>query len=402
MENKKRPRGLKKSLAQDKEQQKKRIKQDIPDGAAPNPEQDSQLRTVAITSEDPDEISILKSLYDAAVAKQESADLEGAVDLFRGCIHECDKILRIRCGEVLHTIDEKGEDGSLEKKETGPLPPAFYLVYGNALAQLGLLSLKEDETATEALNDHLEAALERLERGLERAREDGISPPLRLRISLGKVCLLLASNMLQSGSAREGEEKVTRLADRAAEEFKVNFNSITDSDKDEDILEAGAASQRYADLLQELQGRQGWNDIATALFQKLLEVNPSSVDASIGIGACQLSMANYYLEKMDDGDEVDGELIIGPLKEALSQFESAQQQSKDADTVHVPLACLMGETLVNLGNLYDDTDADKAEDYWKNAIKCFRKVQEVDPEALPEQFKDFVDEWEKDLDESQE
>ncbi|TPX71504.1 hypothetical protein SpCBS45565_g01087 [Spizellomyces sp. 'palustris'] len=397
MENKKRPRGLKKSLAQDKQPQNKRIKQDIPDGAAPSPEQDSQLRTVAITSEDPDEISILKSLYDAAVAKQESADLEGAVDLFRGCIHECDKILRIRCGELLHTTDERGENGSSENKETGPLPPAFYLVYGNALAQLGLLNSKEDETPTETLNDHLEAALERLERGLERAQEDGISPPLRLRISLGK-----ASNMLQSGSVSEGEEKVTRLADRAAAEFKIDFNSITDSDKDEDMLEAGAASQRYADLLQERQGRQGWNDIATALFQKLLEVNPSSVDASIGIGACKLSMANYYLEKMDDGDQVDGELIIGPLEQALSQFESAQQQSKEADTIHVSLACLMGETLVNLGNLYDDTDADKAEDYWKSAIKCFRKVQQVDPEALPEQFKDFVDEWEKDLEESQE
>jgi hypothetical protein len=67
----------------------------------------------------------------------------------------------------------------------------------------------------------------------------------------------------------------------------------------------------------------------------------------------------------------------------------------------------MGETYIYLGNLADamddseETEEDDEEEakstpFYNKALDCFRRCQESDPEALPERFVEFVQEFEKD------
>lgn len=74
----------------------------------------------------------------------------------------------------------------------------------------------------------------------------------------------------------------------------------------------------------------------------------------------------------------------------------------------------MGECLINLGNIHDSEYLDHGDDhdpedevevpinevadaYYKRAIECFRRVQKVDKDALPEEFVEFVEEWGRDM-----
>ncbi|KAI8849283.1 nuclear pore complex subunit Nro1-domain-containing protein [Chytridium lagenaria] len=62
---------------------------------------------------------------------------------------------------------------------------------------------------------------------------------------------------------------------------------------------------------------------------------------------------------------------------------------------------LLGETLVNKGNLCDEREEkDLADEAYREAVKCFKKVEAVDPSALPDQFESFIKSWEADLQDS--
>ena len=91
------------------------------------------------------------------------------------------------------------------------------------------------------------------------------------------------------------------------------------------------------------------------------------------------------------------------------------RKSLSLSTTHIPTLVLLGETLINIGNLHDtDSDSDSDEEgqketdgddeeknpaikYYKEAFELFKKAREIDAESLPEQFVEFVEEWEKDL-----
>ncbi|KAI9017031.1 hypothetical protein BC832DRAFT_4742 [Gaertneriomyces semiglobifer] len=334
-----------------------------------------------------------------------NGDIEGALDLLRGCIHECDKILRIKDGVIPAPKDERedGEDGpsssTSQPNLDAPIPPEFYLVYGNALFQLGVLTAGSEE-GEESLMDYLNAAAERLERGLERALEDGLPEPLAVKTSLGRILLQKASLMLE-GSVDMATAESAKLAAQAETLLMVDFSRLDESDRNPLLLESAAAAQRYADMVPQLEGRKKWNEFAQELFK---QVSGASMEASIGLGSCELSIANYYAERAEEGGDLDKGLIREPLERALKHFDTARNLD-DPDKPHVPLLCLVGETYVNLGNVFDDTEGNDgpseseslSEGYYKKAIECFRRAQKFDADALPSHFAEFVDEWEQDL-----
>ena len=64
----------------------------------------------------------------------------------------------------------------------------------------------------------------------------------------------------------------------------------------------------------------------------------------------------------------------------------------------------LGETLINLGNTADEESEqeEQEETFFKEAFECFHKVKQLDADALPPQFVEFVESWEADLQEEDE
>ncbi|KAJ3163152.1 inhibitor of Brome mosaic virus [Geranomyces michiganensis] len=444
----KQPRGLKRSLAKPAAKAAAAENGESSKRQKPNPslteEGTSELSppknaeagttTVALDVEEQDEVSVLKALFDTAVEKHESGDLEGAKDLFRGCVHECDKVLRIHSGAVPKLIDADGAEdlsgaAGMEGPDSGsnatPLPPDFHLVYGNALFQLGLTTMegatqKEEDT----LEAYFDAAVERLEVGLERAEAEK-TDDFRIRAALGRVLMEKSSLILESS---DDVESADALSARALEFIDVPAIIALDLSVEPnqalvpDILDVATACQRHADVRADSAGCSQWVDVAQTLYTKILdgivyelylvqtfprltrylyhsEASPSSTDALIGLGGASLSLANHLVEECEasDVDPVESEAgskIQRHLETALNYFERAEKVVGDVlDTLaYVPLLLLTGECLVNLGN-YSESDAEPH----LRAIKYFRRVQKIDAGALPPEFAEFIAEWEEQM-----
>lgn len=116
------------------------------------------------------------------VVISESGDVEGATMLFRGCVHECDKLLRKRDG----AFSEADSAATPDTETKTEYPPEFYLIYGKSLHALGVLAANEEDADPEALISHLTAAAERFNWGLAHAGEHDGWP---LQAALGRVLL---------------------------------------------------------------------------------------------------------------------------------------------------------------------------------------------------------------------
>ncbi|KAJ3168914.1 inhibitor of Brome mosaic virus [Geranomyces variabilis] len=371
------------------------------------PSVEAGTTTVALDVEEQDEVSVLKALFDTAVEKHESGDLEGAKDLFRGCVHECDKVLRIHSGAVPQLIDADagvaaGGEAPASGSDASPLSPDFHLVYGNALFQLGLTTMqgatqKEEDT----LDAYFDAAVERLEVGLDRA-EAQKADNFRIRAALGRVLLEKSSWILESSgdieSADALSERALALVDIPAIkelDLSAEKNLILVSD----ILDVGTACQRHADVRADSAECGRWVGVAHQLYTKIPEASPSYTDALIGLGGASLSLANHLVEECE-AEDVQPEdsdtlpTIRAQLDTALEYFERAQKAAGEAlDTLaYAPLLLLTGECLVNLGN-YSESDVEPHQ----RAIELFRRVQKIDFGALPAEFAEFIQEWEEQM-----
>ncbi|KAI8904201.1 nuclear pore complex subunit Nro1-domain-containing protein [Powellomyces hirtus] len=428
---KKQPRGLKRSLAKpandaeaptDSDSSNKRIKTEDNPVVPPKSEADAapaeDTRTVEIDADEEDEVGILKSLFDTAVAKHESGDIEGAEDLFRGCVHECDKILRIHDGAIPPSSDSPADaPTSTDLTILAPLSSEFHLVYGNALLQLGLClragqKMKDDVKSDDSFMEYLREARERLEIGLEWAIEEK-ADEFRIRATLCRVCLEQATEcyeVVENGTNVDGAKTFVSAAKNF---FDIESVLVRDFKSEENnalllstVLDFGSSCQRYGDVLESWEGTQEWVGIAQKLFEKVLDASsstsPLARDALAALGGCSLCLAIHQLE--DDAEEHDPAVITRQLEEGLSYFERAEKLAGQEllSTPSVPLLLLMGECLVNLGNMYDQTNPDgnddtRSEEMYKRAIECFNMITTIDATALPPQFAEFVNEWEKDL-----
>ncbi|KAJ3299283.1 inhibitor of Brome mosaic virus [Borealophlyctis nickersoniae] len=410
MDGKKRPRGLKKSIAGGSKRPKLEKKDD--EVATPVPPTDEAMAIALEGVEEGDEVAELQSMYDTALSKQDIGDVEGATMLFRGCVHECDKLLRQRDGVLPPSADPS--DAAAPSTTATELTPDFYLVYGNSLYRLGLLAANEEEATNDTLLGYLDAAVERLESGLEHAREREMPEEnlWQLHASLGRVLMHKASELLRGAAhAKIASKSAIAVADSAGRHLDAGMlgaKKVGVSDLNAELLDVGAVVQRHADLYDDLEGREKWNHYAVKRFEEVLGADPSNVDALVGLGSCSLSVANLHLERADDDGNEDKVCITTHLERALDYLRRAEKIASANDVVHVSLLCLMGETLINLGNLNENDDEDGSADgepaddsvangFYTQAFECFRKVQSADSDALPPQFAEFVEEWAKDL-----
>ncbi|KAJ3017942.1 hypothetical protein HKX48_003268 [Thoreauomyces humboldtii] len=422
---KKQPKGLKRSLAKQQAPSAdittthepspaKKLKTDGADDNSNTQEQQNEDTAVIQLPEDgsqdapPTEVQILRTLYDTAIEKHTAGDLLAAQDLFRGCVHECDKALRVRAGQF--------PDMPVPEE---PLTPDFYLVYGNALMQVGT-NAEDGSAEKEQLGGLLDAAVERLEEGLAIAR-GGEDAERELRVSLGKVLLEKATLHLE----RSGPSPtITTLTDRALKHFNIPsllFVSISDKANDLNflptVLDVASACQRFASVCAGGAGEwevcEKWNDRAKELYGKALEVSTSSSEALIGIGACSLALAGELLalaeDRADEAEEESSdapegtEKVISHLNNASDHFNRVEKLLGASEIEkNASLLTMLAETNLNLGNIYDVSDDEKtkqkATEHYKKAVAYFRAVGKADPEhVLDEGLREFVDELEKGL-----
>lgn len=121
----------------------------------------------------------------------------------------------------------------------------------------------------------------------------------------------------------------------------------------------------------------------------------------MGLGIGWLYLADEVIEANENEENLELEPVSTYLKDAISSFTSALELAEASKKSPIALLLLLGEAHVHMGNItdVDDEEADNQESmgHYRMAVENFRRVQVTDKEALPEQFEEFLLEWEAEL-----
>ncbi|KAJ1852281.1 hypothetical protein GGH12_005444 [Coemansia sp. RSA 1822] len=312
---------------------------------------DETTATVMLRGDDTNEIDELEGIFDSAMEALAEGEDERALTLLRGSVHESDRLLRLH--------DTQGE---------GELEPRFYYIYGSAL-----FSLAEASQDIEDRGVYLELALHRLEQAQEIMTEDIKG---RVYMALAKVKLEMAA---EAGS--EDVDGVVQVLDQAVSALETNDGEAT-----EQML---AASDLVLSLVdsQRLPTRASSRLVAWGMAQarSLLQSQPDSDECR-----CVLARALWLQASAMIGE--DDEISDKPeFAKLLSEAVELLEKTESSDGL-----ILRGEIEINLGNAQDDEM--EMEQWYTRAVASFRRAQEMG--ELPEQFVQFIDDFENESDES--
>ncbi|KAJ3213263.1 inhibitor of Brome mosaic virus [Dinochytrium kinnereticum] len=391
---KKRPGGLKQAAAaasvdQAQEAPKKKLKLSGKDGSA----EDTIQVPIAAGSDDDNvnEFAELKAIFDSALSKLGEGDAEEGSMLLRGVIHECDRILRVR--------DSADSTDGLE-----PLTWEFHFIYGSALYKLGLLTMNDDEEEEKGDDEStlafLDAAVERFETGLE---DEAAQKDWTLHQALGRVLIEKANILIRSHTKGKTTKKKTSEADldatvkTAITHFKKTIANLPKDHFEEEAINVAEALIRHAEFCSDFDKHEELSDLARSWLESVLKENPKSYTALKCKGSSFLGRANVILDLSEGGDVAHSDELEGSIDEALSCLQDAKALYQSTET-DVNLLLLLGEALVNKGNLFDEREEkDQADECYREAVKCFKKVESEDAGALPDQFDAFIKSWEEDF-----
>jgi tetratricopeptide (TPR) repeat protein len=310
--------------------------------------------------DDMDELEQLyKQAYELLNTNEEQARL-----LFRGVVHECDKMVRIFNDQV-----EETEQFKQLKAEWKELPPDFYLIYGNGLYYLSLLDTKENI-------GFLELGLDMIERALETKDTEEIHHA-KSRI------------LIQLASLSDSQEKLEMFKKQMMKPFE----------KTDLYLELCHHCHRFADTIASFEDKKEWILMNQKNWQKVIAKDEDNTSALIGLGNGYLSLADEMIQLLEDGTLVNELKVQKYLEQALDSFKKALDITLRREENPTQLYLLLGETQVHLGNLLDQDDEESPESlgHYKQAVDSFQRVQSLDKDALPEQFEDFLNEWQQDM-----
>jgi hypothetical protein len=114
-----------------------------------------------------------------------------------------------------------------------------------------------------------------------------------------------------------------------------------------------------------------------------------------------LLLSDVFLDECDNEEESSNRddeetklKAITNLKTSVEIFEKLYTKTKKTST-----ACKIGEICVNPGNLYDIPDVEDSDSlgWYTKAVEFFKAADALDPGCVPEQFLEFLNEWEKDI-----
>ncbi|ORZ24631.1 nuclear pore complex subunit Nro1-domain-containing protein [Absidia repens] len=371
---KKRPRGLKSSAASNKASSKK-AKTEAGDNGSDIPE-NAQTVVIDKVVEEGDDVGEAAALFEDAVGKLEKNPTE-ALTLLRGTIHESDRILR-----------------NWESEQ--PLPPIFYYTYGSALYELGRL------TEDEEFSPFLEAAEERLQDGFDHLKAGG-DPTAdqevvnKMNISLGKIWLAKAAMSVDADS-----KDIPELALKALDTLDKTF---TDSKVEPTLLlDVASIVQNHGDLYLILESRSKFTQWAEEIFKRVLQDDASNARALSEIGLHKLSLANYWLERMDEVENkgqvdqtkrtLEEENAYLAILEAKKYFINARDVLEKSGSLSPQTYTDLAETYLNEANLTMCTEEQRA--LYEKVVECIdqaRTLADGSDYILPEGLEIFLDEW---------
>uniref|UniRef100_A0A060TC78 Enhancer of translation termination 1 n=1 Tax=Blastobotrys adeninivorans TaxID=409370 RepID=A0A060TC78_BLAAD len=154
----KRPQGLNKAA-----KSKKKQKVDVPIDVDESGESQQQL-TIEVDEEvDPeDELGQLNALYKTYLNSPLDANGYRSPKILYGVVHECDRLLRERA----RAKDDEGTEA------TSTLPSRFHNIYAHSLLELARFAQEQEEEDRDRPIDFIEAALDRVDTGLEQYPND--------------------------------------------------------------------------------------------------------------------------------------------------------------------------------------------------------------------------------------
>jgi tetratricopeptide (TPR) repeat protein len=282
MTNKRKPGGLQKSLKKQK-------------GDTEQPEIGEETLVIEVSGKN--EVEELEQLYESGIAELLNNKNEQAILIFRGVIHECDKMIRIRHGKVPNATAEEIELLQKAAKDSLELPSKFYLCYGNSLYHLSLLEKDEDSKS------FLETALEIVEKAF--SMDKG---PL--------TSYTLARILIQLQSVQGNEEQRNK--------FKELMNSlkssIADSQNLENFKELAQYCQVYCDKLSDPSEKKNWANYCIEIWDSILTYQERDIDALIGTGNVWLGMADDELQVNEDNVSQESVIEIQKMLERGNLF----------------------------------------------------------------------------------
>ncbi|KAK6093458.1 hypothetical protein MT418_006075 [Batrachochytrium dendrobatidis] len=335
-----------------------------------------------------DEVEDVEQMLIRGHTDIEAGQVQEGILLLRGCIHECDKMIRVRNGNIPKATKEEQQLQQVAIAETPTLSAMFYWVYGCALYYLGLAEAQSqtlaesgsEESNPTKLADFIEAAIDRLETGLELGENDPVAI-CKINGFLGKIKMHKVHFSIVLDSKLE--DKVTWIS-MMSDIAQICYNY---SEKD-DI---------------KLEDKKQLTEFSQKIWKIILKEDDRDVNSLVGLGSALLASADELIEAAEQNESEDQlEDALSLLLQAAHYFRSALDLTQDQDKVNVPVLCLLGETCIHLGNLNEDDDeqsinSQTAVSFYIEAVQSFNKVQQSDPEALPAQFAEFLQEWDADM-----
>ena len=377
------------------------------------------------------ELENLQELLETALEKLKSKDNE-AVLLFRGVVHECDKILRIKysedeCENEATTLDANGNVANTEEAGGGEgsdtessaprvkrvksttnsdilndnelitkdskLPPHFYECYSTALLYLAELD------TTEPL-EYLKMALE-----LQNS-DDRSSLELKSRILIKLI--QLDSSYLEGFKLNIQELKkhgtdcflqqlkeCSLVLDDLETSLDINFIEYvisqyrelqSDLDNDEIKIQLGFWIQLLVDELNDQGQTSKCIELVSMAIDVYLSVDQveSNVNGLLLLGECHVLLGNL----LDSNDNCYDTIEISTLETLNNDFNEAS--GKD-----------FGESIENESKECNDESqkesSEKSIENYKKAVNYFERVLEIDSSKLSAEFQQFIDAWKEDM-----
>ncbi|KAJ1978293.1 hypothetical protein H4R35_001962 [Dimargaris xerosporica] len=420
------------------------------------PEDSEEQMSIALNDpEDTDDVGDLMQIYETAFDTVKT-DSDRAITLFRGVVHESDRLLR-----VWSETDK-------------PLPPQFHWIYGMALFFLSELNEDDDSLA------FLELAAERFGRGLEACealaqaqtangtgeRSEVWAEAIRYEAQLAdQLHLTNIRHRLMTSQAKAQFSQARILAcqdeDSTKEQRQMLISQAVDSfdtvvqanfeRHERTILETILVQQvnlihTYVNFVSDWSEIRQLNETAIQKLRKALDEGQDNPKLWCSVGYCYWSMAKYYLDQ-DDGEgdsDIDDSDAASPVQEellqqarpyleqALTYLVKARDLFDESHPEMVLLLLTVGEVQVNLGNCLDDGDDDNGNsvpqplggmarvsgqkapqlvlddahiegksqtDFYRAAVTSFKRARSIggDEYILSEQLEAFLQEWEEEM-----
>ncbi|KAG5356151.1 Enhancer of translation termination 1 [Yarrowia sp. B02] len=359
----KRPLGLNKA---NKSKKKKLDGEEKPEKAATkeiSPENDDSEPAPQLTldADEEDDMGQLESLYTNWTSSERDSPR-----LLHGVIHECDSLLQKAKGEGL--------------------PARFHEIYGASLLDLAGFAekkkpvkkkkVKSEDVAAETSDMFVDAALERVETGLEQYPEDA-------------GLLFVKSRALK----QDIDEKMSAVANderkATAKKMIAQLNAILEVFKQAQ-KHASTVTPDQLDVVEELielsgalQGVVKMSDIADTtlvacekLYNEILESEKDEKTvqkAHRGVGTCKMIIADSLLDLLDEDDEDNDDTVKLAKKNLKSAIEHFQKSETDEDGEFM---VTLAETMIQYGNLFE-TESEEQKKWYGEAVKRLRQAQRM-------------------------